>query len=63
MREARKAELNRLIEMKIQIYVAKALNSFTTYQTGTTNTHTHTHTQRIGPIGLYLDLQPGGQSS
>jgi len=43
MREARKAELNRIIEMKIQIYIAKALNSFTTYQTGATNTHTHTH--------------------
>ena len=32
--------------MKTQIYIAKALNSFTTYQTGATNTHTHAHTPK-----------------
>ena len=26
-------------------------------------TNTHTHTQRIGPKGLYLDLQPRGMSA
>ena len=45
----------------MQVYTAKALIQLTTY--GRAHGHTYAHTQRIGPKGLYLDLQPRVQSA